>query len=172
MRRTELFCPATREAPGDGTATTRLLSRAGYVRDFGNGFWGLTPVGERVREKLVARIDAAFRAADGEAVRLPVTEWGCVAPFRAAVVPIGGGEAATVAAEIHDAVGDVLLYDGDRAVGERFAESELLGVPATVIVGDTYRATGRVEIERRDGATTRHEPDAVAAVLERFAAGP
>lgn len=416
MRRTELFCPTTREAPGDGTATTRLLSRAGYVRDFGNGFWGLTPVGERVREKLVARIDAAFRAAggervrlpalqsrelwtasgrweafegemftlrdrddralclapsheeaavrlvagrvqsyddlpvhvyqigtkfrddrasdglvrarefgmadgysfhtdeaslretytavrtafcrlcadlglsvavvpaetgvmggttseellapvaggsdrvrhcttagcrfgrrpddtdrrtcpdcggnlrdadatevahvfqlgrrytaaagmsvddgggaggsltpvmgsygigvgrllqtlvrqhsDGDAVRFPVTEWGCVAPFRAAIVPIGGGEAASVAAEIHDAVGDdALLYDGDRAVGERFAESELLGVPATVIVGDTYRETGRVEIERRDGETTRHEPDAVAAALERFAAG-
>lgn len=416
MLRSELFCPATRAQRRDGTDTTRLLVQAGYVRDFGNGLWGLTPIGERVRSKLVARIDAAFRAADGQRVRLPslqererwaesgrwdafegemftltdrdgrdlclapsheeaavhlvdgrvqsyddlpvhvyqigakfrddrardglvrarefgmadgysvhadteslaatyravraafvdccadlglefavvpadtgvmgghtseellapvtggsdrlrwcetdgcrfgrrpeetsrttcpdcggsltdgdatevahlfqlgrrytdpaglavddaagdggettlemgsygigvgrllqtlvrqqsdgdtvqfpVTDWGCVAPFRAAIVPIGGGEAARVATELHETIGrDVLCYDGDRSVGERFAESALVGVPATVIVGDTYRETGRVEIERRDGETTRHEPDTVAGVLRELAAG-
>jgi len=104
--------------------------------------------------------------------RWPVTEWGSVAPYRAAVIPIGDGEVSEVAASIYDDIGqDCLLYDGDRSVGERFAESDLLGIPAKFIVGNTYRETGTVEIETRDGDTRALAPETVSEAVEQFGAG-
>jgi prolyl-tRNA synthetase len=148
--------------------------------------------------RLLQTLVRQHATADG--LRFPVTDWGSVAPYRVAVIPVGEGgvaddegsavddewstvddewsaiddepDVATVAAAIHDAVGDdALLYDGDRSVGERFAESALLGTPATVVVGNRYRETGLVDLETRDGETTRHSPAAVVEELDRFAAG-
>ncbi|WP_435115448.1 aminoacyl--tRNA ligase-related protein [Halolamina sp. C58] len=102
----------------------------------------------------------------------PVTEWGSVAPYRAAVIPIGDGEVETVAAEIHDELGaDCLLFDGEQSVGERFAESDLLGLPGKIVVGNHYRETGEVEIEDRNGESSSVAPEAAAAAVERFGAG-
>lgn len=103
----------------------------------------------------------------------PVTDWGCVAPYRAAVIPIGDGEIREVAKEIHDELGrDCLLYDDDQhSVGERFAESELLGIPAKIVVGNRYRETGDVEIEHRDGESRQVAVGDVAEAVERFGAG-
>jgi len=112
--------------------------------------------------------------ADSEeaACRWPVTDWGSVAPYRAAIIPIGDGEVEVVAAEIHDELGeDCLLFDGEQSVGERFAESELLGIPAKVVVGNHYRETGEVEIEDRHGESRSVAPEAVPEAVERFAAG-
>jgi prolyl-tRNA synthetase len=99
----------------------------------------------------------------------PVTDAGCVAPYRAAVVPVGyEGEVAAVADDIHDALGetDVLLFDDDtRSVGERFAEAELLGIPATVVVGNGYREDGLVDVEARDGTTVSVAPDDVSEAV-------
>jgi len=107
--------------------------------------------------------------------RWPVTDWGSVAPYRAAVVPLDyGGRHGTVADELYAACGpeDVLLYDDpDQSIGERFAESELLGVPAKVVVGNHYDETGEVEIERADGATESVAPDEVPDIVAEFAAG-
>jgi prolyl-tRNA synthetase len=128
--------------------------------------------------------------ADEDGCRFPVTDWGCVAPYRAAVIPIGadderdgaddGKRIATVAREIHDGLceettqqratgDDALLYD-DLSVGERFAESDLLGIPAKIVVGNTFRETGLVDVETRDGETRQLSPEDAIAATERFAA--
>nr|WP_272904662.1 aminoacyl--tRNA ligase-related protein [Halobacterium sp. TGN-42-S1] len=103
----------------------------------------------------------------------PVTDWGSVAPYRAAIVPVGDdSEVLGVAERIHDDCGreDVLLYDEDAglSVGERFAESGLLGIPAKVVVGNTYREDGVVDVETASG-TEKLAVDEVAAFVERFA---
>jgi prolyl-tRNA synthetase len=105
----------------------------------------------------------------GDECAWPVTDWGCVAPYRAAVIPIGDGEVQAVAERIYEACWreDVLLYD-DLSVGERFAEADLLGLPAKVVVGNTYRENGVVDVETAAG-TERVEPEAVAEYVARFA---
>ncbi len=109
----------------------------------------------------------------GDSLDWPVTDWGSVAPYRAAVVPIGDGDAIEeTATAIHNAIGDdCLLYDGERSVGERFAESGLLGVPAKIVVGNHYRETGEVEIEGSDGESRSVVPESVADAVDRFAPG-
>ncbi len=105
----------------------------------------------------------------------PVTDWGSVAPYRAAIVPVGDdSEVLDVAERLHDDCGreDVLLYDEDAglSVGERFAESGLLGVPAKVVVGNTYREDGVVDVET-DSGTEQLEVEEVAEFVAQFAAG-
>lgn len=110
---------------------------------------------------------------DDGGLRWPVTDWGSIAPYRAAVIPIGEDDVVRETAEaLHEACGreDVLLYD-DLAVGERFAESDLLGIPAKVVVGNRYRDTGLVDLERRDGETRQVDPDRVPDLVAEFAAG-
>jgi prolyl-tRNA synthetase len=101
-----------------------------------------------------------------------VADWGSVAPYRAAIVPIGDGEVRTVAEGLQDELGrDCLLFDDDgQSVGERFAESELLGIPAKIVLGNGYRETGAVEIEYRDGTSETVAVDEVANVVGRFGA--
>ncbi|MFB6070333.1 MAG: aminoacyl--tRNA ligase-related protein [Halanaeroarchaeum sp.] len=112
-------------------------------------------------------------SADG--CRWPVTDWGSVAPVRAAVVPLEyAGEYRSVADDLYEAIGpdDALLFDDrDQSIGERFAESALLGVPATVVIGNHYDRAGTVEVEYRDGTTEAVAPEAVPETVERFAAG-
>jgi prolyl-tRNA synthetase len=107
------------------------------------------------------------------ACRWPVTDWGCVAPYRAAVISIGDGEVRDVAESIHEELGrDCLLFDDARqSVGVRFAESELLGLPAKIIVGNGYRESGQVEIEYRDGESRQVAVEEVVAAVEHFGAG-
>ncbi|MFB6082259.1 MAG: aminoacyl--tRNA ligase-related protein [Halanaeroarchaeum sp.] len=110
-----------------------------------------------------------------EGCRWPVTDWGSVAPFRAGIVPLRyEGEHRAVADRLHEALGreDVVLFDDPgQSIGERFAESGLLGLPATVVVGNHYDETGEVEVEFRDGETVSVAPEAVPGVVDRFAAG-
>jgi len=113
------------------------------------------------------------READLDSLCWPVTDWGSVAPYRVAVIPIGNADAVREAARgVHDAIGaDCLLFDDGQSVGERFAESELLGIPAKVVVGNHYRETGDVEIEHRNGESQSVAPERVPDAVERFAAG-
>jgi len=113
----------------------------------------------------------ARQHADDDGLRWPVTDWGSVAPYRAAVIPIGeDADVRECADAVHDDCDDVLLYD-DLSVGERFAESDLLGIPAKIVVGNHYRETGLVELETRDGETRELAPDEVADELARYGAG-
>lgn len=103
----------------------------------------------------VTRVIGALleRHGDGDGCRWPVTDAGSIAPFHAAVIPLRyEGEIREVADRIHEA-GDVLLYDDDRTVGERFAESDLLGIPTKVVLGNHFANTGEVELESREGKT-------------------
>ncbi|MFW5903291.1 MAG: aminoacyl--tRNA ligase-related protein [Halolamina sp.] len=114
-------------------------------------------------------------AADDSRLDFPVTDWGSVAPYRAAIVPVGyDGEVREVADRLHEDLGrtDVLLFDDrDRSVGERFAESDLLGLPAKVVVGNRYRETGLVDLETGDGETRSLAVEDVADAVIDFAAG-
>jgi prolyl-tRNA synthetase len=113
--------------------------------------------------------------ADADGCRWPVTDWGSIAPYRAAVIPVGDeGEVRDVAERIYRACGreDVLLYDDEsQSVGERFAESDLLGIPAKVVVGNEFRETRLVDVETRDGETANVAPEDVSGFVSRFAAG-
>ncbi|APW96469.1 proline--tRNA ligase [Halobiforma lacisalsi AJ5] len=85
-----------------------------------------------------------------------------IAPYRLAVIPLEYGDAdlREAADRLHERCGtaETLLFDDpDRTIGERFAESDLLGIPEKAILGNHYRETGEVELEARDG-TTRYAP--------------
>jgi len=121
--------------------------------------------------------DGAGESAGGDRLdcRWPVTDWGSVAPYRTAIVPLDyAGRHGAVADDLYRGCGreDVLLYDDpDQSIGERFAESALLGVPAKVVVGNHYDETGEVELERADGTTESVAPAAVPDAVAAFAAG-
>ena len=149
--------------------------RDGRERDVVMGSYGLGI--DRVFQTIVQQ--HADLGGDDDAgtagLRFPVTDWGSVAPFRAAIVPVGyEGEVREVADRLHEDLGrdDVLLFDDrDRSVGERFAESDLLGIPAKIVVGNRYRETGLVDLETRDGTTRHLAPGAIPETVGAFAAG-
>jgi prolyl-tRNA synthetase len=111
--------------------------------------------------------------ADDDGCRWPVTDAGTVAPYRVAVVPLDyhGDTAIQHAADrIHDdlaarGVAVLLFDDPDQTIGERFAESDLLGIPTKAIVGNHYADTGEVELETRSGDTRYCDLDDVIATL-------
>ncbi|WP_227380836.1 hypothetical protein [Haladaptatus halobius] len=77
-----------------------------------------------------------------------------------------------MAADLHDAyrAEDALLFDQkSKSVGERFAESVLLGMFAKVIVGNQYRGVGQVVVEWQDGDSRHLLPKNVSGAVDRFA---
>ncbi len=109
--------------------------------------------------------------ADADGCRWPVTDHGTVAPYEVAVVPLSyEGDAKDAADRVHDeleAAGvDCLLFDDrEQTIGERFAESDLLGAPTKVVLGNHYAETGEVELESRDDDTRYRDLDAAIAEL-------
>jgi prolyl-tRNA synthetase len=93
-----------------------------------------------------------------------------IAPFRAIILNLKQGDAATDAAseqlyrQLTDAGAEVLYHDGDERPGAKFAAADLLGIPYQVLVGPKGLATGQVEVKRRaDGERHLLTPaDAVA----------
>lgn len=71
MRRSDLFLPTSRETHGGGINTTQLLVRAGLIRPFGSGLWGFTPAGQRVRQKVIHRLQTGLDSIGGQQVCLP-----------------------------------------------------------------------------------------------------
>jgi prolyl-tRNA synthetase len=82
---------------------------------------------------------------------------GVVAPYAASIIPLQyDDELAAVADYLYEDCGadrTLLFDDPDQSIGERFAESDLLGVPYKIIIGNEFRETGEVELETRDGDT-------------------
>ncbi|KTG28364.1 aminoacyl--tRNA ligase-related protein [Haloferax profundi] len=109
--------------------------------------------------------------ADGDGCQWPVTATGTVAPYALAIVPLDyDGEIAQAADRLHDACGreETLLFDDpDQTIGERFAESDLLGIPWKAVLGNNFRETGDVELETRDGDTQFVELEQIADVVSR-----
>jgi prolyl-tRNA synthetase len=95
---------------------------------------------------------------DSDGIRWPKR----VAPFKLSVIPISDDEDVTeMAAEIEDRVPseDVLLFDNDVTAGEKFAESDLIGIPDKVILGNTFLDERQLEVEYRDGGREYYDPE-------------
>jgi prolyl-tRNA synthetase len=97
-----------------------------------------------------------------------------VAPFRAIVLNLKQGDAATDAASEHlygalTARGlDVLYHDLDERPGSKFATADLIGIPWQILVGPKGLAAGKIELKRRaDGTREQLAPD---AAIDRLAA--
>jgi prolyl-tRNA synthetase len=93
-----------------------------------------------------------------------------VAPFRAAILNLRQGDAATdaICEKLHAQLGADGLYDDrDERAGAKFAEADLMGHPWQIIVGPRGAANGQVELKRR-ATGERFElavQDALAKVL-------
>ncbi len=107
----------------------------------------------------VSRVMAALAEAnhDDNGLCWPIN----VAPFHVQVLATGKKDDVFTAAQelsvLLDSMGIEVLYDDRRKVsaGVKFADSELLGVPFTVVVGRDFECDGTVEIrDRRSGERT------------------
>ena len=96
-----------------------------------------------------------------------------IAPFEVVVVPIGYRKSAQVreaadrlADELTAAGADVLFDDRDERPGVMFADSELIGIPHRVVIGERGLKDGVAEYQaRRDSASSRVPVGELAAFL-------
>jgi prolyl-tRNA synthetase len=73
-----------------------------------------------------------------------------IAPFRVHLLSLGADEKAIEIYEALTKVGVEVLYDDrDMRAGEKFAESDLLGMPYRVVVGKRSLESGRAEVKKR-----------------------
>lgn len=61
---------------------------------------------------------------------------------------------------------EVLFYDNDQSVGEKFAESDLIGVNRKVIIGRNFLEKGVIEVENRNGEAEEFDSDEVVEDLK------
>lgn len=72
MRWSQAFIPTLREDPADAEAVShRLLVRGGYVRQLMAGVYSMLPLGQRVREKVMAIIREEMDAIGGQEFLMP-----------------------------------------------------------------------------------------------------
>ncbi|MDP8213158.1 MAG: proline--tRNA ligase, partial [Candidatus Zapsychrus exili] len=80
-----------------------------------------------------------------------------VAPFDVEIIPLGGKKGSDETTELADkyykelqALGtDVLIDDRDESVGSKLNDSELIGIPVHIIIGQRNLKDGKVEIKTR-----------------------
>jgi len=73
-----------------------------------------------------------------------------VAPFQVHLLSLGADEKATEIYEMLTKAGIEVLYDDrDMRAGEKFAESDLLGIPYRVVVGKRSVESGKAEVKKR-----------------------
>jgi len=97
-----------------------------------------------------------------------------VAPFQVCITPLGvtpGGPVMTLAekiyAELTERGVDVILDDRDERPGVKFKDSELIGFPIRLGIGEKSLAKGEVELKPRAGALMPvRQEEAVAKILE------
>ena len=94
---------------------------------------------------------------DEDGCRWSADDSGTVAPYAASIIPLEyDDELAAVADYLYEDCGPertLLFDDPDQSIGERFAESDLLGIPRKIVIGNEFRETGEVELETRGGET-------------------
>src|SRR5207249_11078731 len=101
-----------------------------------------------------------------------------VAPFTVCITPLTvtpGSAVMTLAEKLYaelQAKGiDVILDDRDERPGVKFKDSELIGFPLRIGIGEKSLAKGEVELKPRAGALMPVKPDDVLArVLELIGA--
>ncbi|HEU0282216.1 MAG TPA: His/Gly/Thr/Pro-type tRNA ligase C-terminal domain-containing protein, partial [Gallionella sp.] len=88
-----------------------------------------------------------------------------MAPFQAAIVPIGMGKSAAVreaAEQLYAALQaagiEALLDDRDERPGVMFADMELIGIPHRIVIGDRSLKEGNVEYQGRRDAQAQPIP--------------
>lgn len=92
-----------------------------------------------------------------------------VAPFRYHLIALGTDpEIAKIADGLYDALrqkGDCVLYDDrDARAGEKFADSDLIGIPRRIVVGKEALASGKLEVvDRRTGDVTMQTAEELLA---------
>jgi prolyl-tRNA synthetase len=100
----------------------------------------------------------AEKLADGKGLVWPEA----VAPFRVHLVSLPNGNADVVAEadelyrEMSEAGVEALYDDRDARAGEKFADSDLLGLPLRVVVSEKTLAAGKFECVERASGATRH----------------
>jgi len=74
-----------------------------------------------------------------------------IAPFRAAVLNLKQGDAATraICEDLYARLGDTLYDDRAERAGVKFADADLMGHPWQLVVGPRGAANGVVELKRR-----------------------
>ena len=93
-----------------------------------------------------------------------------VAPFKAALINLRQGDAATddacedLYAKLMAATGDVLYDDREERAGAKFADMDLIGLPWQIVVGPRGVKNGVVELKRR--ATGERQELAPEAALQ------
>lgn len=96
-----------------------------------------------------------------------------VAPFAVHLVSLANGNADVVAEadelyrELSEAGVEVLYDDTDRRAGEKFADSDLIGIPLRVVVSEKTLAAGKFECVERSGGTTQHK--SLSELIEELA---
>lgn len=79
-----------------------------------------------------------------------------VAPFRVHLLSLGADDKA---AEIYDVLTqahiEVLYDDRDLSAGNKFAESDLLGLPYRIVIGKRSLESGKAEVKKRTEETAR-----------------
>jgi prolyl-tRNA synthetase len=100
-----------------------------------------------------------------------------IAPFQMVVVPLNAAKSQRVRetserlyAELLAAGYDVLLDDRDERPGVKFADSELIGIPHRVVVGDRGLEAGKLEYRQRRAESSEEFPvgDALAFLRGRL----
>lgn len=92
-----------------------------------------------------------------------------VAPFTYHLVALGNDpEVTAIADSLYTALqkkGDIVLYDDrDARAGEKFADSDLIGIPTRIVVGKEALATGNIEVvDRRTGAVSMRSKEEILA---------
>lgn len=86
-----------------------------------------------------------------------------VAPLRVHLVSLANGnddvvaEADELYRELSEAGVEVLYDDRDARAGEKFADSDLLGLPLRIVVSEKTLAAGKFECVERKSGTTQHK---------------
>ena len=82
-----------------------------------------------------------------------------VAPFRVHLLSLGADEKAEEVYRTLTEAGIETLYDDrDARAGEKFAESDLLGIPYRIVIGRKSLETGTAEVKRRTGEEVESVP--------------
>ncbi|MEA2933738.1 MAG: prolyl-tRNA synthetase [Variibacter sp.] len=132
----------------------------GSERPVHMGSYGIGP------SRLVAAIIEAHH--DEAGIKWPEP----VAPFKAMILNLKQGDAATNAASeqlyagLNRAGTDTLYHDLDQRPGSKFATADLIGIPYQILVGPKSLAAGKVELKRRaDGSRDLLTPEDAVALL-------
>ncbi|MDE0243474.1 MAG: His/Gly/Thr/Pro-type tRNA ligase C-terminal domain-containing protein [Candidatus Kaiserbacteria bacterium] len=96
-----------------------------------------------------------------------------VAPFRLHLIALGASSqvqeaASTLYDRLQDREVSVLFDDRDLSAGEKFADSDLVGIPHRIVISDRTQESGQVEyLDRKTGKTSMHktDPDGMVKLL-------